>query len=273
MSIRQNRLALAGAVLLSVLLMIAIFAGQLAPFDPAEQHLREGLNGPSSHHLLGQDKLGRDILSRMIYGSRISLIVGILVVSISLTIGLSIGSMAGYFGGIIDEAIMRLVDVFLAFPGILLAIAITAVLGPSLRNVLIALCLMGWVGYARIIRGQILAVRDLEYVQAAQANGASPLRIMIRHILPNILAPVIVEATFGMAGAIIAEAGLSFLGLGIQPPSPSWGSMLAEGRQFLLLAPHLTTFPGLAIMLTVLGLNFVGDGLRDAMDVRKDRGS
>jgi peptide/nickel transport system permease protein len=209
----------------------------------------------------------------MIYGSRISLIVGILVVSISLTIGLSIGSMAGYFGGIIDEAIMRLVDVFLAFPGILLAIAITAVLGPSLRNVLIALCLMGWVGYARIIRGQILAVRDLEYVQAAQANGASPLRIMIRHILPNILAPVIVEATFGMAGAIIAEAGLSFLGLGIQPPSPSWGSMLAEGRQFLLLAPHLTTFPGLAIMLTVLGLNFVGDGLRDAMDVRKDRGS
>jgi peptide/nickel transport system permease protein len=270
MNIAQNKLAFFGLCLLSLFILVSLFARQLAPFDPAEQHLEEGLNGPSFHHLLGQDKLGRDILSRMIYGSRISLMVGLSVVSISLFVGLFIGSMAGYFGGVIDEVIMRIVDVFLAFPGILLAIAITAVLGPSLQNVLIALCLMGWVGYARIIRGQILSVRELEYVQAAKSNGASASRILVRHILPNIMAPVIIEATFGMAGAIIAEAGLSFLGLGVQPPTPSWGSMLAEGRQFLLLAPHLTTFPGLAIMLTVLGLNFVGDGLRDAMDVRKN---
>ena len=270
MKIIQNRLALFGLCILILFIGIALFAIYLAPFDPSEQHLQEGLSGPSHQHLLGQDKLGRDILSRMIYGSRISLLVGISVVSISLIVGVLIGSMAGYFGGIVDEIIMRIVDIFLAFPGILLAIAITAVMGPSLRNVLIALCLMGWVGYARIIRGQILSVRELEYVQAAQANGASSIRILTFHILPNIMAPVIIEMTFGMAGAIIAEAGLSFLGLGVQPPTPSWGSMLAEGRQFLLLAPHLTTFPGLAIMLTVLGLNFVGDGLRDAMDVREN---
>lgn len=270
MKIARNKLALFGLFLLFLFILVSLFANQLAPFDPAEQHLSEGLNAPSFHHLLGQDKLGRDILSRMIYGSRISLMVGLSVVAISFMVGLFVGSMAGYFGGVVDEVIMRVVDVFLAFPGILLAIAITAVLGPSLRNVLIALCLMGWVGYARIIRGQILSVRELEYVQAARSNGASTLRILICHILPNIMAPVIIEATFGMAGAIIAEAGLSFLGLGVQPPTPSWGSMLAEGRQFLLLAPHLTTFPGLAIMLTVLGLNFFGDGLRDAMDVRQN---
>lgn len=269
MRLSKNKPALFGLSVLVVFFLVALFAAFLAPADPSELHLEEGLNGPSPHHLFGQDKLGRDILSRMVYGSRISLLVGITVVSISLMTGLIIGSVAGYFGGLLDEAIMRVVDIFLAFPGILLAIAITAVLGPSLRNVLIALCLMGWVGYARIIRGQILSVRELEYVQAARANGASPLRILSRHILPNIMAPVIVEATFGMAGAIIAEAGLSFLGLGVQPPTPSWGSMLAEGRQFLLLAPHLTTFPGLAIMLTVLGLNFIGDGLRDAFDVRQ----
>ncbi|MBI1823936.1 MAG: ABC transporter permease [Nitrospirae bacterium] len=269
MKITKNKFAVIGFCLLVTFILAALFAVQIAPFDPSEQHLQEGLNGPSTHHLLGQDKLGRDILSRMIYGSRISLLVGLSVVSISLMVGLLIGSIAGYFGGVLDEVIMRLVDVFLAFPGILLAIAITAVLGPSLRNVLVALCIMGWVGYARIIRGQILSVRELEYVQAAQANGASTFRVLIRHILPNIMAPVIIEATFGMAGAIIAEAGLSFLGLGVQPPTPSWGSMLAEGRQFLLLAPHLTTFPGIAIMLTVLGLNFVGDGMRDAMDVRQ----
>ncbi|MBI1820179.1 MAG: ABC transporter permease [Nitrospirae bacterium] len=265
----KNKLALFGLFVLAVLIFVSLFAFYLAPFDPSTLHLEEGLNGPSRHHPFGQDKLGRDILSRMVYGSRISLFVGLTVVSISLIVGVTIGSIAGYSGGVVDEGIMRIVDVFLAFPGILLAIAITAVLGPSLRNVLIALCLMGWVGYARIIRGQILSVRELEYVQAARTIGASPLRILIRHILPNIMAPVIIEATFGMAGAITAEAGLSFLGLGVQPPTPSWGSMLAEGRQFLLMAPHLTTFPGLAIMFTVLGLNFLGDGLRDAMDVRQ----
>lgn len=269
MRLMKNKLAVFGLCILILFVVIAVFAIQLAPFDPSEQHLQEGLNGPSFHHLLGQDKLGRDILSRMIYGSRISLLVGASVVSISLLIGVLIGSTAGYFGGIVDEIIMRVVDIFLAFPGILLAIAITSVLGPSLRNVLIALCLMGWVGYARIIRGQILSVRELEYVQAAKANGATSRRILLLHILPNIMAPVIIEVSFGMAGAIIAEAGLSFLGLGVQPPTPSWGSMLAEGRQFLLLAPHLTTFPGIAIMLTVLGFNFVGDALRDSMDVRK----
>lgn len=258
-------------VVLAGLCLSALLAGILAPQDPAVLHMTEGLQGPSAHHLLGQDKLGRDILSRIIFGSRISLLVGLTVVTASLILGVIIGSVSGYAGGIVDETVMRVVDIFQAFPGILLAIAITAVLGPSLQNLLLALCLMGWVGYARIIRGQVLSLREMEYVQAIRSIGAPPVRILALHILPNILAPVLVEATFGMAGAIVAEAGLSFLGLGVQPPTPSWGSMLAEGRQFLLLAPHLTIFPGFAIMVTVLGINFLGDSLRDALDVRSEK--
>jgi peptide/nickel transport system permease protein len=190
-------------------------------------------------------------------------------VSISLLIGLTIGSISGYYGGFVDELFMRVVDILMAFPGILLAIAMVAVLGPSLNHVILALCLIGWVGYARLVRGQVLYVRELEYVTAAHALGASPARIITCHLIPNLIAPVIVEATFGMAGAILAEASLSFLGLGVQPPTPSWGAMLNEGREFLLFAPHATTFPGLAIMLVVLGFNFLGDGLRDYLDVKR----
>jgi peptide/nickel transport system permease protein len=264
----KNRLARIGLILVSLLVFTALFAPFLAPYDPTEQKMEEGLNPPSSEHLFGQDRLGRDILSRIVYGSRISLWVGISTVSVSVTIGLIIGSVTGYYGGLVDLVIMRLIDILQAFPGILLAISIVAILGPSLNHVILALCLIGWVGYARVVRGQVLFLREYEYVTAAKALGASSTRVIIHHIIPNLLAPVLVQATFGMAGAVLAEAGLSFLGLGTQPPTPSWGSMLNDGRQFLLVAPHLTTFPGLAMMTVVLGFNFLGDGLRDRLDVK-----
>ena len=265
----KNKLALVGAAIIVGLIFLAIFAEVIAPYDPLEQNIILKLKPPSKSHWFGQDPLGRDILSRMIYGTRISLKVGLSTVTISLTIGLIIGSISGYYGGLVDEFFMRIVDILMAFPGILLAIAMVAVLGPNLNHVILALCLIGWVGYARLVRGQVLYVRELDYVTAAQALGASSARVIALHIIPNLIAPVIVEATFGMAGAILAEASLSFLGLGVQPPTPSWGAMLNEGRQFLLLAPHTTTFPGLAIMLVVLGFNFLGDGLRDYLDVKR----
>jgi peptide/nickel transport system permease protein len=196
--------------------------------------------------------------------------VGLGTVFLSMTIGLLVGSASGYLGGRVDQLFMRLADILLAFPGILLAIAITSVLGPSLRNVLIALSALGWVGYARLIRGQILKVKEMEFVQSARAIGSTPGRLLLVHILPNAISPVIVEATFGIARAIVAEAGLSFLGLGVAPPTPSWGAMINEGRHFLFVAPHLTTVPGIAIMITVMAFNFLGDGLRDAMDVREE---
>ncbi len=254
-----------GGGVCTVLLLMAIFAPLLAPYDPAAQDLLSRLSSPSMSHWMGQDALGRDILSRVIYGARVSLYVGLVTVLVSLVTGTLVGALAGYRGGWVDEGIMRVVDVFLAFPGILLAIALTSVLGPSLHNVIIALCVMGWVGYARLVRGQVLVARELEYVAASRAIGASPVRTVVRHILPNVFGPVLVEATFGMAGAIVAEAGLSFLGLGTQPPTPSWGAMLAEGRQFLLMAPHMTLAPGLAILVTVLGINLLGDHLRDRL--------
>lgn len=264
----RDKRALIGLSVLGLLVLAALLAPSLSPYDPFEQNLKEGLAPPSASHPLGQDKLGRDLLSRILYGARISLTVGVTVVSLSLLAGIFIGALAGYFGGWIDDLLMRLVDLFLAFPGILLAIALAAVLGPSVKNVIIALSVMGWVGYARMVRGQILVAREEEYVLAARALGAGPFRIITRHLLPNISAPVVVEATFGMAGAIVTEASLSFLGLGVQPPTPSWGAMLSDGRSFLLLAPHLTTVPGLAIMLIVLALNLVGDWLRDRLDVK-----
>jgi len=248
----------------------AVFAPYIAPFNPFDQNLYEGLNSSSSDHLLGQDRLGRDILSRIIYGSQVSVLVAVLTVGVSSIVGVLLGAVAGYMGGRVDEIIMRVCDVLLAFPGILLAIALMAVLGPSLSNVIIALCLMGWVGYARLVRGQVLSIREREFVQATRASGAGNRRILLRHILPNALSPVLVEASFGMASAIVAEAGLSFLGLGVQPPSASWGSMLNQGRPYLLIAPHLTLFPGLAIMAVVMGFNFLGDGLRDLLDPKQN---
>jgi len=268
--VARHRGAVAGSAVVFLLLLVAALAPLLAPFNPAAQALDAGLSGPSWSHWLGQDRLGRDLLSRLLYGARISAVVGLGTVSLSLAIGLLAGSLSGFLGGRVDHLFMRLADILLAFPGILLAIAITSVLGPSLRNVLIALSALGWVGYARLIRGQILKVRELEFVQSARAVGSPPVRLLLVHILPNAVSPVIVEATFGIARAIVAEAGLSFLGLGVQPPVPSWGAMINEGRHFLFVAPHLTTVPGLAIMITVMAFNFLGDGLRDAMDVREE---
>lgn len=264
--VRSTPLAALGLLILLVLVVVALFAPYISPYDPTAIRLAEGLSGPSITHPLGQDKLGRDILSRIIYGARISLYVGVATVMLSALVGTVVGAVSGYAGGVVDEVVMRLIDILLAFPGILLAVAVMAILGPSLNNIVIALTVLGWVGYARLVRGQVLALREFEFVQAARALGADARRIITRHLVPNVLGPVIVQATFGMAGAIVAEAGLSFLGLGTQPPTPSWGSMLNDGREFLLTTPHLTTFPGLAIMTVVLGLNFLGDGLRDILD-------
>lgn len=263
---RDRTFIFIGALILIFLLGVAILAPVLAPHHPTEQNLEMDLLASSKDYPLGTDKLGRDILSRILYGARISVLVGISTVSVSLLIGLLVGSLSGYFGGWVDQLLMRLVDILLAFPGILLAIAFTAILGPGLNHVILALCLIGWTGYARLVRGEVLAIREREYIHAAQALGGSPGRIVLLHMLPNILPPLLIQGTFGMAAAIIAEGSLSFLGLGIQPPTPSWGSMLNEGRQFILVAPHLTTFPGLAIMVTVLGLNLLGDGLRDWLE-------
>jgi len=258
----------AGLVLVGVLLAVALGAAWIAPYDPGTQALAENLTPPSAAHLLGQDALGRDILARVIYGTRVSLCVGIVTVGVSLMIGAAIGALAGFAGGWVDELAMRAVDVLLAFPGLLLAIALTAVLGPSLRNVVLALCLIGWTGYARVARGEIVRLREREFVEAARALGVPEPRILVRHLLPLLATPLLVQATFGMAAAIVAEASLSFLGLGAQPPTASWGAMLNDGRAFVLVAPHLTLFPGLAILITVLGLNFLGDGLRDRLAVR-----
>ena len=266
---QKNRPAAFGLLILGGLLVTAMMAPWLAPRDPAAVRLSESLERPTLSCPLGKDPLGRDVLSRLVYGARVSVVVAFTTVAISLAAGTLLGFLAGYYGGILDDLIMRVVDILLAFPGILLAVALTSVLGPSLRNVVLALCVMGWVGYARIVRAQVLAIRERDFVQAARAIGAEDFRILWRHILPNVLAPLIVEATFGASGAILGEAGLSFLGLGTQPPSPSWGSMLNEGRQFLFVAPHLTLAPGIAIMIVVLGLNFLGDGLRDRLDVKQ----
>jgi peptide/nickel transport system permease protein len=256
----------AGAILTIALVIVALAAPLLAPFDPNAQDTIRRLEPPSHEHPLGLDDLGRDVLSRIIFGARVSLRVGFSVVLIASAIGIALGSSAGYFGGAIDVTIMRICDILLAFPGILLAIALVAVLGPSLNNVILALATIGWVGYARLVRGQVLKVREMEYVTAAKALGARSPRVIALHVLPNVINPVIVMATLGLAGAILSEAALSFLGLGVQPPTPSWGSMLTSGRQYLGIANHLAIYPGIAIMLAVMGLNFLGDGLIDALD-------
>jgi len=256
----------AGLILTVLLVLGALAAPLLAPYDPNVQDTMRRLEAPSNEHLLGLDDLGRDVLSRVIFGARVSLRVGFSVVLLASITGVSLGAISGYFGGAVDVIVMRLCDILLAFPGILLAIALVAVLGPSLNNVIIALAIIGWVGYARLVRGQVLKVREMEYVTAAKALGAKSPRVIIRHVLPNVINPVIVMATLGLAGAILSEAALSFLGLGVQPPTPSWGAMLTAGRWYLGLANHLAIFPGAAIMLAVMGLNFLGDGLIDALD-------
>jgi peptide/nickel transport system permease protein len=266
---RHNPLAATGVVLVGIFLVGALFAPWIAPQDPAHIDLPARLMTPSSAHWCGTDELGRDILSRLIYGSRISMLVGSCVVGISLALGLIIGSIAGYYGGRIDLFVnVVLMNAFLSFPGILLAIAFVAFRGPGIFNLVLALSLGGWVGYARLVRGQVLAAREREYVEAARALGASDLRVIVHHILPNIVQPVVVQSAIGMAGAILAEATMSFLGLGVPPPTASWGAMLNDGRAHLFDAPHLVIFPALAVMLAVLSFNFIGDALRDFLDPR-----
>ena len=266
---RRNVLASIGMVLVAVFVVFALFAPWIAPQSPSNIDLPSRLQPPSGAHWFGTDELGRDIFSRVIYGARISMLVGSSVVAGSLLLGLILGSIAGYYGGLADKFFNVIVmNAFLSFPGILLAIAFVAFLGPGIFNLILALCIGGWVGYARLVRAQVLAVKEKEFVEAARALGASDWRIVTRHILPNIIQPVIVQAAIGMAGAVLAEATMSFLGLGVPPPTASWGSMLNDGRAHLFDAPHLVLFPALAVMLAVLSFNFIGDALRDYMDPR-----
>lgn len=265
---RLRNLAI-GGVLVGVLVLAAALAPVIAPFDPVrDADLNNYLRPPGAPFALGTDTFGRDVLSRVIYGARVSLGVGIAVQASALVIGVTLGLLAGFFGGRVDQLIMRLTEVVFAFPGLLFAIAIMAVIGPSLYNVFLALGLVSWTSLARVVRGQVLSLKEQEYVEAARAVGASNARIIARHILPNTLAAVVVLVTLGIGGAILAEAGLSFLGLGAQPPQPSWGSMLSAGRDYLLQAPWLSVYPGLAIFLTVMGFNLLGDGIRDLLDPR-----
>lgn len=266
----KNRAATVGGIIVLLIWMVAIGAPLFAPYDPVA-HLSSAnrLKPPGSPgYLLGTDDFGRDLLSRLIYGARISLQVGVIVVFLSGSIGVTLGAIAGYFGGLMDEIIMRSVDIVMAFPFFILAIAIMAVLGPSLNNAMLALAMVSWVGYARLVRGQVLSVKQKEYIESARAAGLSDWLIILRHVLPNCMAPILIQATLGVGGAILSAAGLSFIGLGAQPPDPEWGAMLNEGREYLRQAPYLTIIPGTAIAVTVLALNLLGDGLRDALDPR-----
>lgn len=264
----RDRWALTGLAIVAALAVLALAAPSVAPTDPLHGSLGNSLRPPSASFWLGTDVQGRDILSRVLFGARLSLAVGLVSQSVACTLGIVLGLLAGYYGRWVDVLLMRLADVTLAFPSLLLLIAIAAAVAPSLPVVFVVIGIVGWAGMARLVRGQVLALRGLEYVQAVRALGASDGRILVRHLLPGVLAPVIVAATLGIGGAIMAEAALSFVGLGAQPPTPSWGAMVAEGRDLLRVAPWVSIVPGLAIGLTVLGVNLLGDGLRDALEVR-----
>jgi peptide/nickel transport system permease protein len=270
----RRRTALFGMLVVLVVMLAAVAAPLVAPFDPLEQDIGQRLREPGWQdaqgrvHPLGTDHLGRDILSRIVFGSRIALLVGLAAVLISGVLGMIIGLVAGYFGGRMDDFLMRLADVQLAFPFILLAIAVIGVLGPSLRNIIIVIGVSSWVVYARVVRGEVLSIREREYVHAAVALGSRHWRVLVTHVLPNTFTPWLVVATLDMARVIVIESALSFLGLGVQPPTPTWGGMLADGRVYLSTAWWLATFPGLAILVTVLGINLFGDGLRDTLDPR-----
>jgi peptide/nickel transport system permease protein len=267
--VRRQPLAAIGMFLLSIFVITGLSAPWLAPYSPASIDLLHRLQGISTAHPAGTDELGRDTLSRLLWGARLSLAVSVSVVAVSLALGISIGGLAGYLGGWVDTALTTFaMNTFLALPGILLAIAFAAFLGPGFSNLVLALAIGGWAGYARLVRAQVMAVRDREYVDAARALGAGGLRIFFRHILPNVVQPILVQAAIGMAGVILAEATLSFLGLGIPAPSPSWGGMLNDARLHLFDSPHLVLFPAVAVAGAVLGFNFLGDALRDQLDPR-----
>lgn len=264
----KNRLAFAGLLFIVILVVVAVFAPFFAPNDPNAQSLEQALKAPCREYPFGTDEYGRCLLSRMIYGARISLETGILITSVSAVIGVTVGLIAGYYGGIVDEIVMRIVDVLLAFPGLILALVVAGLLEASMKSVVIALSMVGWMGYARIVRGKVLSEKEKEYVETARSLGASDFYIMYRHLLPNVAAPVIIMASIGVGYNILAAAGLNFLGIGVQPPTPEWGSMLNAGKSYLQMAPYLTIFPGLGIMITALAFNFLGDGLRDVFDPR-----
>lgn len=267
---KNTNLIIGGAIIFFIA-MLAILAPLLAPFDPQLISLPNELCKPNQQNLLGCDSNGTDILSILIHGARVSLEVGIIVTTISVFIGLILGSIAGYFGGWRDALLMRVLDIIFAFPGIILAIAIASMLGPSRINLILCLSATGWAGYARLVRGEIMALKNLEYIEAARALGLGTKRIFSFHLWPNIFSPVLVAATFGIAGTILAEASLSFLGIGVPPGTPSWGALLSFGKDVLIEAPHVATFPGLAIMLTILGFHLLGEGLRQALDPKARR--
>lgn len=264
----RNKMAVVGIAILSFILFLAIFANFVAPYDPISQDIMNTLSPPSTDHLFGTDEFGRDLLSRIIYGSRSSLTVAGLVVATSGVIGTLLGAVSAYFGGKLDNLIMRSVDIFMSIPDIILAIAIMAVIGPGIINLVIAMSATYWTRWARLVRSEVLTLRDREYIQAAKVCGAGDADIIFTHVLPNVLHSVIVIGTMTMAGSVLYEAALSFIGLGVPPPAPSWGSMLAGGREFMFLASHILIYPGIAITLTTLGFYLVGDGLRDALDPR-----
>ncbi|MEG6616540.1 nickel transporter permease [Peptococcaceae bacterium 1198_IL3148] len=266
--LKKNKLAMTSLVFLIGLVLMAIFAPYIAPYDPINGVMSDALQEPSAQHWLGTDELGRDILSRIIYGARISLKVGLMAVAIALSMGTVLGSIAGYFGGRIDNLIMRLMDIMLSFPSMLLAIAFMAALGRGIENAIIAISIVTMPEYARIVRGSVLSIKESDYVQAARAIGNKDMSIIFKHIMPNVLAPIIVRGTMGISTAILDTAALGFLGLGVQPPDAEWGTMLGAGRNYLFNAPHLVMFPGIAITLTVMTFNLLGDGLRDALDPR-----
>nr|WP_239544470.1 nickel transporter permease [Virgibacillus halotolerans] len=264
----KSKTSFVGLCIILILIITAILAPVIAPYSPTDQSIIDRYQSPSGTHWLGTDELGRDIFSRIIYGTRISIQIGLITVGISMVIGVLLGGIAGYFGKWADQIIMRLIDILMAFPSILLAIALVAVLGPSLQNAMIAVGIVGIPQFARIVRSAVLSVKETEYIEAARAIGAKHKRIFLQHVLPNSLAPIIVQATLGIGTAILDAAGLSFLGLGAQPPTPEWGAMLSDGRSALQTAPWVVAFPGIAIFLVVLGFNLFGDGLRDALDPR-----
>jgi peptide/nickel transport system permease protein len=266
--LKRNRMAMIGLGLVLGLFVVSIFAPWLAPYDPNQIDLKEVLMAPSQAHLLGTDTLGRDVLSRIIYGSRVSLKVGFVAVGLATLIGLLVGALAGYYGGWVDSALMRLVDLMLCFPAFFLILAVIAVLEPSIWNIMAVIGLTSWMGVARLVRAEFLSLREREFVTAARALGAGDVRLILRHMLPNALAPVMVSATLGVAGAILTESALSFLGLGVQPPTPSWGNILTAGKDNIEIAWWLSVFPGLAILVTVMSYNLLGEGIREAIDPR-----
>ena len=265
---KRNRLAVPGLGIVLIMFLLAVFSPMLSPYDPGEINIESKLENPCRDHPMGTDNLGRDVLSRMLYGARISLSVGFVAVGISIAIGILVGAISGYYGRWVDAVLMRFVDIMMCFPAFFLILTVIALLGPNIINIMIVIGITSWMGTARFVRAEFLSLKEREFVIAARVLGLSDRRIIFRHILPNALAPVIISATLGVAGAILMEAGLSFLGFGVQPPNPSWGNILTEGRTYIFDAWWLTLFPGLAILITVLAFNLVGEGLRDAMDPR-----